>query len=358
MKKAIYIVTVFIFAALAGKSQNYQYHSDVEWDKVELKKDYQPTKEDTCIVFASVRGCDESEKIFMGYDCDRNVTIHYFNIYFKGNKWICVPKKNLSECLIGKDSLSAVLFVEGFGRVFTTALDRATKLSRTYYNQVIMFDWPTYRPQLKASKNYKLTRSESEKISQPFAAFLDSLNNYKVTHKSAFKSLTGILHSMGNLLMMHAVKKSHLKTKDTLFNALILNAACVPQKKHAEWVEKLNVQKRLYITRNNHDKVLNGAKLISGFKRMMGERPRKPYAKNALYLDFSRVLDTEHNYFLYRHVLAEHPYCKDLYQQLFNGVVPDFSDENRYIKKPKKNRIELFDLKEAQKGGIGISIGT
>ncbi len=352
-----HIVLIFILIVTSIHAQNYQYRSDCDWDKVVMVKDYKPELGDTCIIFASVRGCDESEKIFMGYDCDKDISVHYFHVYFKGNRWICVPKKNLTECLNGKTGLSAVMFVEGFGRTFTSALDRATKLSRTYHNQVIMFDWPTYRPQLKATKNYKLTREESQKISLPFANFLDSINHYKLGHPSVFKSLSLIMHSMGNLLMMHAVKNNHLKIQDTLFDAVVLNAACVPQKKHAQWVQKLNIQKKLYLTRNNHDKVLNGAKLISGFQRQLGQRIRKPYASNALYLDFSRVLDSEHNYFLYRHVLAEHPYCKELYQAIFDGIVPDFSNENRYIKKPKKNRVELFDLKEAQKGGIGISIG-
>lgn len=357
MNKFNFIFFYLVISVSLLKSQNYQYHSACDWDKIILDKNYIPTDEDSCIVLASVRGCEESEKIFMGYDCDKNASTYYFNIYFKGNKWICVPKKNLTECLMGKTDLNAVMFVEGFGRTFTTALDRGTKLSRTYHNQVIMFDWPTYRPQLKARKNYKLTRAESEKLSEPFGKFIDSLNQYKQTHQASFKSLSLILHSMGNLLMMHAIRKNYIQTKDTLFDALILNAACVSQRKHAEWVDKIKIQKYLYITRNNHDKILNGAKLISGLERQLGERPRKPYAHNALYIDFSRVLGTEHNYFLYRHVLADHPYCKELYQTLFNGKEPDFSDESRYIKNQKKHAVELFDLKEAQKGGIGISIG-
>ena len=119
----------------------------------------------------------------------------------------------------------------------------------------------------------------------------------------------------------------------------------------------MNILKKLYITRNNRDRILNGAKLISGFAKQLGQQPKKPYAKNTLYLDFSRVLDREHNYFLYPGVLRDHPYIKPLYSVILKGEEPDFSNENRYIKKPKKNAIEIFDLAEAQKGGIGISVG-
>lgn len=339
------------------RAQHNRYFSKLDWDKVVLNKNYVPGPNDTCIVFASLRSCAESEKIFMGYDCDKTVAIRYFNIYFNGNNWICVPEKNLSDCLKGREDLQAITFVEGFGYTFLTALDRATLLARQYGAFIIMFDWPTYRPEIKPSKNYKITDAESEKLSGHFASFLDSLNTYKLSHKAAFRSTSLIMHSMGNLLLMHAIKKDYLKIRDTLFDAIVLNAACAPQRKHKMWVEKISMQKRLYITRNNRDRVLNGAKVIEGFKKQLGERPRKPYANNALYIDFSRVLDREHNYFLYPSVLNRFPYIKSLYRAILLGAEPDFSNENRYIKKPKKHAIEIFDLQEAQKGGIGISIG-
>lgn len=338
-------------------AQHNHYFSECDWDKIVLDKNYVPASTDTCIVFASTRSCEESEKMFFGYDCDKKITIHYFNIYFKGNKWVAVPKKNLSQCLEARTDLQSVVFVEGFGRTFLTALDRATLFTRQYGHQVIMFDWPTYRPQIKAGKNYKMTVKESEILSEYFAKFLDTLDVYKSGHPVTFKSLSLIMHSMGNLLMMHAVKKNYLHVKDTLFNSIILNSACVPQRKHKYWVEKITIQKHLYITRNNSDRTLNGAKIISGFKKQLGERPRKPYANNAVYLDFSRVLEREHNYFIYPSVLREHPYIKDLYNTIFIGVEPDFNNETHFIKKPKKHAIELFDLQEAQKGSIGISIG-
>lgn len=339
------------------RAQHNRYFSSLDWDNVVLKKNYLPSPNDTCIVFVSLRSYAESEKMFMGYDCDKNMTVHYFNIYFNGNKWICVPMKNLAECLAGKNNLNGVAYVEGFGRTFLTAIDRATLFTRQYDCQIIMFDWPTYRPELKAGKNYKLTVKESAIIAPYFAQFLDTLNGYKTESPSAFKALSLVMHSMGNLLMMHAVKNDQLHIRDTLFSSIVMNSSCVPQRKHKVWVEKIKIQKHLFITYNNKDRTLNGAKLISGFKRQLGERPRKPYANNALYVDFSRVLEREHNYFLYPSVLNRFPYIKSLYRTILLGVEPDFNDENRYIKKPKKHTVEIFDLHEAQKGGIGISIG-
>lgn len=356
MKHFYSILFVLIFST-AGFSQHNAYFFKSDWKNIKLDKSYVPTASDTCITFASVRSCDETEKIFMGYDCDKNVTIKYFNIYFSGDNWVCVPKNNFEECFSGETELRATAFVEGFGRTFLTALDRATMFSRQYGQRIIMFDWPTYRPNLKNGKNYRLTVEESSTLSPYFAQFINELYIYKKGHPNTFKSISLLMHSMANLLMMHAVKQDHLKVKDTLFCSYIMTSSCVPQKNHKTWVEKINIQKKLYITSNNRDRTLNGAKLISGFKRQLGERPKKPFASNALYLNFNRVLDREHNYFLYPSVLRRKPYIKDLFKLLLIGQEPDFNDENRYIKKPKRNTIELFDLEEAQKGGISLGVG-
>lgn len=356
MRGNIFIILFFLLIS-SLTSQHNAYFSKCDWDKIKLDKNYTPLETDTCMVFASVRGCEESEKMFMGYDCDKTKSIHYFKIYFSGNKWICVPSLNLTHAMKEVKKANAVVFVEGFGFTFLTTLDRATLMARQYGLFVIVFDWPTYRPDKKSNDNYKITLRESEEVAKPFATFLDSLNNHKKTHTGSYNSISLLMHSMGNLLMMHAINGDYIKTRDTLFNSVIFNAACVPQKNHNLWVEKLTIQRKIYITRNNRDRVLTGAKLISGFTKQLGLQTKKPYAKNALYLDFSRVLAREHNYFLYPGVLGEHPYIKELYRIILFGKEPDFSNESRYIKKPHKNTIEIFDLKEAQKGGIGISIG-
>lgn len=339
------------------KAQHNAYFFNPDWNKVKLNKNYVPSADDTCLIFASVRNCEENEAMFMNYDCNKEQKIHYFKIYFKGNNWNCVPAQNLSQCLKGIDSSSAVVYVEGLGKTFLTAIDRSTLFSRQYGKQIIMFDWPTYRPDLNGGKNFRISLNESEEVSKIFCVFLDSLNTYKVNHPRAFKSLSLLMHSMGNLLLKHAVENGCLKIQNELFNTIIFNAACVSQKNHSQWMKKINIQKKLYVTINNRDKVLRGAKLVTKLSRQLGQQPKPEYAANALYIDFSRVLEKEHNYFLFPSVLNTHPYIKDIYNLLLSGTEPDFSDENRFIRKPSKNRIEIFDLKEAQKGGIGISIG-
>lgn len=354
-KLLITAVCLIIFGTISA--QHNAYFFDCNWEKIKLEKHYRPSDGDTCMIFASLRGCEENAKIFMDYDCDKNARIHYFRIYFNGNRWICVPQQNL-HLAMGNDSLmQAVVYVEGFGKTFLTAVDRATMLSRQYGFRVIMFDWPTYRPDLKERENFKLTVSESKTVAGVFAGFLDSLNTFKSQHPHSFKSISLIMHSMGNLLMMHAAADGQLKIKDTLFNSIVLNSACVSQKNHPSWVEKINLQQHLYITKNNRDRTLRGAKLITGLDKQLGQQPMPPFASNALILDFSRVLNKEHNYFLYPSVLNEHPYIKNIYHAILSGMVPDFNNTERFIINSKKHAVEIFDLKEAQKGGIGINIG-
>lgn len=357
LKQQYFFLPVLLFCGFLSQAQHNAYFFNPDWNIVKLNKNYVPAADDTCMIFASVRSYEESEKMFMNYDCNKEQKIHFFKIYFKGNNWTCVPEPNLSSCLRGLDSAAAVIYVEGLGKTFLTALDRATLFSRQYGKQIIMFDWPTYRPALNGGKNFKTSLKESEVVSKTFASFLDTLNKFKSATPKTFSSLCLHMHSMGNLLLMHAINNGYLKINNLLFNTIILNAACVPQKNHATWIEKLNIQKNIYITNNDRDKVLRGAKFATGFTGQLGKKARPPFAKNALYIDFSRVLEKQHNYWLFPSVLRTRPYIKDLYKMLLSGTEPDFSDENRYIKKPNKNRIEIFDLTEAQKGGIGISIG-
>jgi hypothetical protein len=315
-------------------------YTHCNWDKIRLVAEYKPEKGDTGIVFVSTRHYFPEKSEFLDHSLDTTV-LHYFSIYFNHNRWVCVPKKNLKQAIHdanpGKD---VVVYAEGLGKTFTSALDRATRVTRTYGVTIIMFDWATFNPLLKGGQNFRWTRSNSELASKSFAALIDSIARIKQQEKNVFGHLTLFMHSMGNLLMMHAVKKGFLIESEGLFDNVVLNAACVPQRRHKQWVEKINIQDNLYITRNNHDRNLNGAKLASFFQRQLGERPRGPYALNATYIDFSNVLSLEHNYFLYDDVWREKPQIERIYYNIFHGFDLSLEDKAKF-KRCNNNTVEV-----------------
>ena len=115
-----------------------------------------------------------------------------------------------------------------------------------------------------------------------------------------------------------------------LFSNIILNAAAVKQENHAKWVEKLAIQKRIYITFNNEDKTLKGAKLLRLANQLgLGYKGRK--AINAQYVNFSKVASTEHNLFLGKTASEKNNrYIYSFYDQAVHGKEVNFNNENAY----------------------------
>jgi hypothetical protein len=351
MSRILLLVFLLVANFLCAQKGPYLDYTHCSWNKIQFVKGYLPDA-DTGVVFVSTRNYFPGKDEFLSVDYDTSTTLHYFNIYFKKNSWVCVPRENLQEAMNAVSKKEhAVVFVEGFGKTFPGNVDRATRFARCYNVTTIMFDWPTFDPRYRRIKNFKMTRRNSQKVAKAFSFFLSELDEFK--NKQNFKHISIILHSMGNLLLQHSVKNNYIKLKDTLFENIVLNAACVPQRKHKQWVEKINIQQRIYITRNNHDKTLNGAKLIT-FRRQLGERARGPYALNATYINFSAVLDMEHNYFLYTGVLKAHPNIKAVYNDIFFGRQVIFTDKREFF--IKRNLVDMFETTLPKKGDTSLSI--
>ena len=314
----------FAFASLAQPENKYGIVEPVcSWDVMTLKKDYSPIKGDTCLFVVSTRNYDASKKEFLDNDYDTTKTLKYFAVYFNRNNWIAVPYSSLEEMLNNKSYFNnMILFTEGLGKTFIRGIDRATRLTQEYHTDVIFFDWSTERPNIQASKNISLTVALSEKIAIPYASFLEDFQAYKEKNNHKFKTVTVLFHSMGNLILMHDLQMDLFKNiRQNLVDNVVLNAACVPQKDHAIWLNKLHISKHIYVTVNDRDKNLNGAKLLF-FAHQLGERPKGPFCKNVNYIDFSDVLDKQHNYFLMQPLLTQKPYLRDFYNNIFNGEVP------------------------------------
>jgi len=354
-----FIASLFILCLCqVGLAQRYfsssSIRSDCSQSNTRLDTVYKPGAGDTCLLLVSTRHYNVADSLFLDYDYDTTATLTYFAIYFKGNCWTVVPKKNLEtlmRCAHYSDHL--VAYTEGLGRTFTTAVDRGTRMMREYGVQVVQFDWPTQRPYMKGGKNFRTTYRVSKAVAKPYARFADSLQAYKNRHPGSYKSYTFFFHSMGNLVLMHAIKdKRFAGIAPRTFDNVILNAACVPQRKHAVWLSTLNISTRIYVTKNNNDKNLNGARLVT-FRRQLGERPRKPFSPNAVYVDFSQVLGKEHNYFLLRHVLKDHPYIRSFYDTVLKGKEAGFEETHYKAESTIPNKVNCY-LPEAGSFSIGL----
>ncbi len=354
--RVLFLLSLFLSSGITvfsqGQNSGYTF---CNWEDITVKEVYMQTKEDTAIILVSCRNYLPGTEKFLDYDFDTTNTLHYFNIFFNHNKWICVRRNNMQEAIVGADTnKDAVVYAEGLGKTFCNDVDRATRLARTYDVLPIMFDWPTSRPYMKSGRNMITTMSVSADVAKPFSNFIKEIGILRNQNKTEIKQFTLFLHSMGNLLMMHAIEKKYLDTIK-IFDNVILNAACVPEKNHKTWTEKIKIQKNLFITRNNHDRSLNGAKILM-WAAQLGERPRQPFAKNALYISFNKVLHLEHNYFLFTDVLQKHQNIKEIYSFIFHGKALPLNDEQKFKQLKPKNSVELVKPVDPTNGNVRFSL--
>ena len=306
------------------------------WANICLNKTYIPVETDTCLLIVSTRNYNETKHEFVDFDYDTTGTLKYFAVYFNGNNWTAVPYKSLSELLDLKSSFKdLVVFVEGLGRTFTSGVDRGAKLMRNYPVDVIFFDWPTGRPYMHLVKNIKVTSSLAPAVAKRYAEFLKDLQTYKTNDTNKFKTVTLFFHSMGNLLLMHNLKNDAFNSiMPSMVNSVIMNASCVNHTNHKAWLDKLTFADNIYITINDKDKTLRAANVIFG-DHQLGEKAGPVFCEKANYINFSKVLNREHNYYVMRPVLKEKPFLKKFYGDIFKGKIPEKSYPASLLKKKK-----------------------
>jgi hypothetical protein len=217
-----------------------------------------------------------------------------------------------------------LVFVDGFGKSFNQILERGFELTRRFDINMVIFDWPTDIQSLKETIN------ASDEVA---ANFVIAMNKLNALHENNYQSssVSAIFHSMGNYIIKNITNRHLLKyMPKNLFSNIILNAAAVKQENHANWVEKLTIQKRIYITFNNEDKTLKGAKLLRFANQLgLGYKGRK--AVNAQYVNFSKVASTEHNLFLGKTASEKNNrYIYSFYDQAVHGKEVNFNNENAY----------------------------
>ncbi|MBI3521045.1 MAG: alpha/beta hydrolase [Bacteroidetes bacterium] len=346
MKSSLTILFLLIYVAVFSQKDSkfgvpYYY---CNWTNVCLNKQYVPTEKDTCLFVISTRNYDATKKEFVDYDYDSTGTLKYFALYYQGNNWVAVPHTSLNELLNLKSTFkNLVIFTEGLGKTFTSGVDRATMMMRTYDVDELFFDWPTDRPYMRPGKNIKVTCSIAPEVAKPYASFLEEFQNYKNNHSGKFKAVTLFFHSMGNLLLMYDLKNDLFKNiSPTLVNSVVLNAACVNQTHHKEWLDKLSFSKHIYLTINHKDRNLRGASIIFA-DHQLGEKPKPEFCTTVNYVDFSEVLHKEHNYYLMPEVLKSKPFLKKFYADIFEDKIPQLKFINTEISEEVKKYLPGYD---------------
>lgn len=217
-----------------------------------------------------------------------------------------------------------LVYVDGHGKTFNQVLERGFELTGRFGINMVLFDWPT---------DYLALRKTVHNADEVAANFVFAMNRLSKWLGSNYPSasVSAIFHSMGNRILQSVTNKHLLEhmPKD-LFSNLILNAAAVKQENHRKWVEKLTIQKRIYVTINQNDRTLQGAKILR-FAHQLGLGNKNKTAGNAKYVDLTQVALKEHNLFLGKTESEKsNPLIYRFYDQAFHGEEVDFQNETAY----------------------------
>ena len=334
----MYRLFLFVFLLVSLQSQSQQYfNSDIFWAKLKLEKTLavKNTNDiDTAIVVASNRAQRTDDSLrFMSEEAD-TLGVRYFFVYAYNGKWHVLPVSNLKKAIsyMPKQNRDWVVYTEGMGKIFTNDIDRAIALSGQYNVNVLLLDYPSIRSNLKRIPNYKFAIRHARAAYKDFVPVFDTVKQLRTAHAMGNGKLNLFFHSMGNNVMRKTVisKQVVLLNDKVWIDNLILNAPCVPERRHKKWVDQLTFAKHIYIHYNPRDHTLQGAHLLS-FKKQLGEKVKKPISKIATYINFNSITDRGHSNFLSlqgrepaKQAAMEH------YNVLFHGKEIDLSDTTKY----------------------------
>lgn len=234
-----------------------------------------------------------------------------------------------------------LLFVHGDSKTYEQSVMRGFDNQHLHQVKVIVFSWPSKDPTINGLKNFKKSKENVKKSMHHFTRLLHCLDSMQRHHKTFNEkaNFSMFVHSLGNSYLEYLFKYS---TKENnlglLFDNVIINSAAVNQEKHKEWVEKMNFQKRIYITSNRQDFNLKGSRIFTSDGKLLGEKVETPIANNANYVQFTRAVGfrfptgTTHTFFI-GEVPEESKNIRDFYYTILHGFEIDLSNEHKFIKR-------------------------
>ncbi len=301
-----------------------------------------PQNCDTAIYLVSNRNFnpnyDENNPAF-GFCVDTVNKVKYIRACKEKEKWIVSKDDDFDPLsIINNKYHDLIVFVHGDHKNFHEVLERCHKIQKQYEVNVMAFDWPSEVDSLWGTKNFKNSIINVELSVEQFRDFLCEFENYKKSNPAYFgnNKLTLFHHSLGNYFLKLMIEKGYCAGRSAdLFDNLLLNAAAVNQKNHYLWVEKLPIQKRIYITSNKQDFNLNGVRIFTKWGKQLGERVQKPLAKNADYINFTNAVGLRiptgltHTYF-YGKIPEGSKNIKRFYYDVFHGNEVYFNNANMF----------------------------
>lgn len=301
-------------------------------------------KSDTIYVITNRTINSNFKNLSFNNDVNENAQLTFLRVTLNKSNEIVNHLLNYDDFMgqVCNEKSDWLLFVHGDSKTYKQSVKRGLDIQNMHNINVLVFSWSSKSSNLHGLKNLNNSKGNVIKSMPHFnkvLVFMDSLKRNIAFSKKAKSSL--FLHSLGNLYLEKLLEQPASKRKfNDIFDNVIINSAAVNQKMHKDWVEKMNFQKRIYITNNKSDFNLKGLHIFSKDGNQLGEKAKDPIAKNANYIQFSKAVGfrfptgTTHTYFIGR-LPNKSENIRKFYFDAFHGNQIDFSDQSQFEKRKK-----------------------
>jgi hypothetical protein len=290
------LIILIVFDGLCAMSQKY------------ILSDMVPAKADTTFLIITNRKYNPLSTTgdFFTNEINDDGRVYYITVILKNNCWNIKINQTADESFEtlnkGKD---VVIFIHGFGYSFSNILGVSFDIKNFYDLNVISFSWASNNQGGKERDNFDIAKNNIDKSISSFRNFILLYHSYKDKNLKDVKT-TLFLHSLGNYFMQKLIEDTmYLHFENNLFDNVLFNAPAVNLKNHKIWLEKMNFQKRIYVTNNKNDYMLRAARYYQHAVQL-GVKAKNPLADNAIYINFTKAIGLNlsifkgkgHNYFL------------------------------------------------------------
>ncbi len=179
-----------------------------------------------------------------------------------------------------------LFYVHGYNQAFSDSLNQAHDLRERYGIAVVLFSWPS-NPGGFFLSEYEQARSIAKISATALARTLDLLARYfrAADVEGCTTSFNFIAHSLGNLLFEEFVRIPIFPARTRIFDNVVLHQADVDLDGHAQWITRVRVGGRVYVTINERDKILDLSDIINPDR--LGNTVRDLAAERTVYVDFT-----------------------------------------------------------------------
>ncbi|MDJ0957949.1 MAG: alpha/beta hydrolase [Arenicellales bacterium] len=212
---------------------------------------------------------------------------------------------------------SCVLYVHGYNKTFRDTLDQACIVHDEYEVATVVFSWPS-NPGGIIVTEYAKARAIAQNSIAAFDRIIGLLDRYVRTEApdDCAISFNCLVHSLGGFILESFIRSPIFGGQTRLFDNIVVHQADVDRDQHTEWMQKMQFARRIYVTTNERDAVLNASDIVNPDR--LGNTLHGPILDRPFYIDFTDAEEVGKTHQLFGEAI-DNPHIKDFFQYALTG---------------------------------------